>query len=63
MIKLLVLKEPLDHFDQKEASKIIDFLIDKKHDWSLIVVSQNQLWENKLSKVVSLDNGQIINNK
>ena len=61
--KLLVLKEPLDHFDQKEASKIIDFLIDKKHDWSLIVVSQNQLWENKLSKVVSLDNGQIINNK
>ena len=61
--KLLVLKEPLDHFDQKEASKIIDFLIDKKHDWSLIVVSQNQLWKNKLSKVVSLDNGQIINNK
>ena len=61
--KLLVLKEPLDHFDQKEASKIIDFLIDKKHDWSLIVVSQNQLWENKLSKVVSLDNGQIINKK
>ena len=61
--KLLVLKEPLDHFDQKEASKIIDFLIDKKHDWSLIVVSQNQLWENKLSKVISLDNGQIINNK
>lgn len=61
--KLLVLKEPLDHFDQKEASKIIDFLIDKEHDWSLIVVSQNQLWENKLSKVVSLDNGQIINNK
>ena len=61
--KLLVLKEPLDHFDQKEASKIIDFLIDKKHDWSLIVVSQNQLWEKKLSKVVSLDNGQIINNK
>jgi len=61
--KLLVLKEPLDHFDQKEASKIIDFLIDKKHSWSLIVVSQNPLWENKLDKVISLDNGQIINQK
>ncbi|HIC31730.1 MAG TPA: ATP-binding cassette domain-containing protein [Flavobacteriaceae bacterium] len=61
--KLLVLKEPLDHFDQKEASVIIDFLIDKKHSWSLIVVSQNPLWENKLDKVISLDNGQIINKK
>lgn len=61
--KLLVLKEPLDHFDQKEASVIIDFLIDKKHSWSLIVVSQNPLWENKLDKIISLDNGQIINNK
>ncbi|MBN2868706.1 MAG: ATP-binding cassette domain-containing protein [Flavobacteriaceae bacterium] len=61
--KLLVLKEPLDHFDQKEASVIIDFLIDKKHSWSLIVVSQNSLWENKLDKVISLDNGQIINKK
>lgn len=61
--KLLVLKEPLDHFDQKEASVIIDFLIDKKHSWSLIVVSQNSLWENKLDKIISLDNGQIINNK
>lgn len=61
--KLLVLKEPLDHFDQKEASVIIDFLIDKKQSWSLIVVSQNPLWENKLDKIISLDNGQIINNK
>lgn len=61
--KLLVLKEPLDHFDQKEASVIIDFLIDKKHSWSLIVVSQNPLWENRLDKIISLDNGQIINNK
>ena len=61
--KLLVLKEPLDHFDQKEASVIIDFLIDKKHSWSLIVVSQNPLWVNKLDKIISLDNGQIINNK
>lgn len=61
--KLLVLKEPLDHFDQKEASVIIDFLIDKKHSWSLIVVSQNSLWENKLDKIISLDNGQIINKK
>lgn len=61
--KLLVLKEPLDHFDQNEASKIIDFLIDKKQSWSLIVVSQNPLWENKLDKVISLDNGKIINQK
>lgn len=61
--KLLVLKEPLDHFDQKEASVIIDFLIDKKHSWSLIVVSQNPLWVNKLDKIISLDNGQIINKK
>ena len=61
--KLLVLKELLDHFDQKEASVIIDFLIDKKHSWSLIVVSQNPLWVNKLDKIISLDNGQIINNK
>ncbi|QIJ90244.1 HlyB/MsbA family ABC transporter [Mesoflavibacter sp. HG96] len=61
--KLLVLKEPLDHFDQEEASKIINFLIQPEHPWSLIVVSQNPLWLAKLDKVITLENGQIINKK
>jgi len=61
--KLLLLKEPLDQFEAKEAKQIIDFLTDDRHIWSLVVVSQSDLWKTKANKIVTLSNGKIINTK
>jgi len=61
--KLLLLKEPLDQFEAKEAEQIINFLTDNKRKWSLVVVSQSNLWKTKANKIVTLGNGKIINTK
>jgi len=61
--KLLLLKEPLDQFEAKEAEQIINFLTDNRNIWSLVVVSQSNLWKTKANKIVTLGNGKIINTK
>ncbi|WP_034058455.1 peptidase domain-containing ABC transporter [Lacinutrix jangbogonensis] len=61
--KILLLKEPLDQFEDKEAIRIIDFLTDERHNWSLVVVSQSSLWRNRANKIVTMSNGRIINTK
>lgn len=57
--KLLILKEPLEHFDAKEAKEIMAFLTDNERPWSLVVVSQNPGWVKSCSTVYSLDKGQL----
>ena len=59
--EILLLKEPLDQFDPKEATRIIDFLTNPAHNWSLVVVSQSVLWKKKANKTIVLENGKIIN--
>ncbi|WP_292945589.1 ATP-binding cassette domain-containing protein [Olleya sp. UBA1516] len=61
--KLLMLKEPLDQFEAKEAQQLVNFLSQPEHPWTLIVVSQNNIWHSKLDKVIILEKGQIINTK
>ncbi|PQJ32233.1 ABC transporter ATP-binding protein/permease [Nonlabens arenilitoris] len=61
--KMLILKDPLDQFDESEAERIMEFLTDKSNGWSLIVVSQNPAWTSKCSRVVTLDQGKLIEDK
>ncbi|MGJ8684551.1 MAG: peptidase domain-containing ABC transporter [Nonlabens sp.] len=61
--KMLLLKDPLDQFDELESVRIMDFLTDKSNGWSLLVVSQNQDWLSKCSRVITLDHGKLIENK
>ena len=61
--RLLMLKEPLDQFEAKEAQQIVDFLSQPQHPWTLVVVSQNNIWKQTLNRVIILDKGQIINTK
>lgn len=61
--RLLMLKEPLDQFEAKEAQEIVDFLSQPQHPWTLVVVSQNNIWKQTLNHVIILDKGQIINTK
>ncbi|MBO3117271.1 ATP-binding cassette domain-containing protein [Winogradskyella sp. DF17] len=58
--KLMILEEPLEHFETSEAKRIIQYLTDKKHPWSLVVVSFNAQWAESCSQVITLKQGEII---
>jgi len=59
--KLLILKDPLDHFDQDEALRIMDFLSNPENGWALVVSSANLKWGDKCTRVITMANGRIIN--
>ncbi len=57
--KLLLLKDPLEHFVNGEAQKIIDYLMDEKQPWALIVSSRNNQWRNVTTNTIKLENRTI----
>jgi ABC-type bacteriocin/lantibiotic exporter with double-glycine peptidase domain len=58
--KILILEDPLDQFEAKEAKSIIKFLLNRENPWTLIVASPNERWENTCANTVTLKNGKII---
>ncbi|MDF4203597.1 ATP-binding cassette domain-containing protein [Maribacter sp. SA7] len=58
---LLILKDPLDQFNNEEADRILNFLSDPSNGWALLVVSENDKWIKKCSRIITMDKGQIIN--
>jgi ABC-type bacteriocin/lantibiotic exporter with double-glycine peptidase domain len=61
--RLLILKDPLDHFNPEEANQIIDFLSDRANPWALVVVSHNPGWKNRCTRIITMNNGGIIKEK
>ena len=61
--KLLILKDPLDQFDLHEAQEIMEFLTDRANPWALIVVSQNNAWEKECTRIISMRDGKIVNER
>ena len=61
--KLLILKDPLNQFDESEALKLLNFLTDKSHPWSLLVASQDTRWKNHCHTVIVMDKGKIVSKK
>ncbi|MBT8314295.1 MAG: ATP-binding cassette domain-containing protein [Maribacter sp.] len=61
--KLLILKDPLDHFDPNEAQRIINFLSNPENGWALLVVSSNLRWTDRCTRIITMENGRIINEK
>ncbi|WP_340157481.1 ATP-binding cassette domain-containing protein [uncultured Maribacter sp.] len=59
--KLLILKDPLDQFNVEEAERILSFLSDPSNGWALLVVSENDKWIKKCSRIITMEKGQIIN--
>ncbi|WP_299158170.1 ATP-binding cassette domain-containing protein [uncultured Tenacibaculum sp.] len=55
--KLLILKDPLEYFEPKEARNIIDYLTDKMQPWSIVIVSSNPFWKKKCSQAIKLTQG------
>ncbi len=61
--QLLILKDPLDQFDENEVTRIMDFLTEPSNPWALVVVSQNQKWTKRCGRVITIENGKIISEK
>lgn len=59
--KLLILKDPLDQLNENEAIQIMDFLSDSSNNWALLVVSENARWATHCKKIITMENGKIIN--
>ena len=61
--KVLILKDSLNELDEKESSRIIDFLTDKSNPWSLVVVSRDDRWLARCGRIITMDQGKIISEK
>ena len=61
--KLLILKDPLDQFDEKESEDIMRFLSDTSNGWALVVVSENSKWAKCCDRIISMEKGQLLNEK
>lgn len=57
--ELLILKDPLDHFDPVESKRIMDFITAEDRPWALVVVSQNRNWQKRCSRLITVENGKI----
>ena len=57
--KLLILKDPLDHFDPVESKRIMDFITAPDRPWALVVVSQNKDWSKRCGRLITVENGTI----
>lgn len=55
--KFLLLEESLDQCSALETKNIIDYLCQGKHPWSIVVVSNNPIWEAQCDQIVELISG------
>lgn len=61
--KLLILKDPLDQFDEQEVIRIMDFLTEENNPWALVVVSQNPKWIERCGRVINIEKGKVVSEK
>ncbi|GAA4271247.1 ATP-binding cassette domain-containing protein [Aquimarina gracilis] len=61
--KLLILKDPLDQFDDQEVNRIMDFLTEPSNPWALVVVSQNSKWIQRCGRIINIEKGKIVSEK
>ncbi len=59
---LLILKDPLEYFEDEEAKRIINYLASPDRNWALIVSSKGLLWKQNCTRTIMLNNGIIMNN-
>ena len=58
--KVLILEDPLEHFELEEVDRIISFLTDDTNPWALVVVSMSNDWSQSCTQVITLKKGEII---
>ena len=57
--KLLLLKDPLEHFEPTESLKIIKYLTAPEKPWALVVSSRNAQWKKHCNQTIKISEGII----
>ncbi len=57
--KLLLLKDPLEHFEKKEAQQIVKYLTAVERPWALVVSSRNEYWKKHCNQTIKISEGKI----
>ena len=57
---VLFLENPFDKMDDDESKEIIDFILSKENNWTVIVTSKNDYWKEKCNRIITLDKGKLI---
>ncbi len=52
--KLLLMEDPLQFIEVEEKKRIIDYIMDKNQNWTVIVVSDFHYWIEKCDKIIEL---------
>ncbi len=61
--KLLLLEDILKPMDDAESERIMGYLTDPQRPWALVISSNEDSWKKYCNKNITLDNGQIKQNK
>ncbi len=52
--KLLLMEDPLLFIEEEEKKRIIDYIMDTKRNWTVVVVSAYKYWTEKSNKIIEL---------
>jgi len=52
--KLLLMEDPLQFLDESEKKRIIDYIMHKDRNWTVLVVSDFYYWEEKCTRTIEL---------
>ena len=61
--KLLLIEDPLDNLDRADRKKVLNFLTDRKNDWTLVAISNDKYLARQCDQVFIMENGEINNQK
>lgn len=61
--KLLLLKDPLEHFEKSEMEQIIKYLSAPERPWTLVVSSRNIQWKSYCNQTIEIIEGKINSKK
>lgn len=59
--KILFFEDPLDRMDESATKEIIDFIMNENNKWTVIVSSKNPYWRTKSNRVITMNEGFIVN--
>ncbi len=60
--KLLLIEDHFNLLEKKYKEQVLDFLLDKKNQWTLIMVSNDIEIAKKMDYIITIDDGKIIDN-
>jgi len=60
---ILFLEDPVDKMDRATSQQIVDFLLSEENNWTVVVTSKSDLWKEKCSRMITIEEGRITNDE